>query len=169
MARPALRQASRTDNAVALGQADVEHDRVIGLGVAEKPALLAVEGAVDRVARRLQRRHDLSVEIAIVFDNKKAHGSRFFLSDHIFGIGSRALRAPMSLPVAAFMTTWTSRPSRCNKRNFIDEFVAETAELGRQRLRLELRRGGFEDGERLVKMAGLDFLAGFVRRQARRA
>ncbi len=62
-------------NAVAFGQADVEHDRVIGLGVAEKPAFLAVESAVDRVARRLQRRYDLPVEIAIVFDNQQAHDS----------------------------------------------------------------------------------------------
>ena len=61
-------------NAVALGQADVEHDRVIGLGVAEKPAFLAVEGPVDGVARRFQRRRDLAVEIAIVFDDEKAHG-----------------------------------------------------------------------------------------------
>ena len=60
-------------NAVALGQADVEHDRVVGLGVAEKPAFLAVESAVDRIAGRLQRRHDLAIEIAIVFDNEKPH------------------------------------------------------------------------------------------------
>src|SRR5271154_5893410 len=52
---------------VALGQADVEHDRIIGLGVAAKPALLAGESAVDRIARRLERGRYLAIEIAIVF------------------------------------------------------------------------------------------------------
>ena len=71
--RPALRQASRIESAVALRQADVEHDRVVGLGVASKPALFAVEGAVDGVAGRLQRGRDLAVEVPIVFDNQQAH------------------------------------------------------------------------------------------------
>jgi hypothetical protein len=62
-------------DAVAFGQADVEHDRVIRLGVAEKPAFLAVKCAVDGIAGRLQSRNDLSIEIAIVFDNEQAHGS----------------------------------------------------------------------------------------------
>jgi hypothetical protein len=60
-------------DAVAFGQADVEHDRVVGLGVAAKPALLAVESAVDRIARGLERCGDLAIEIAIVFDNQKSH------------------------------------------------------------------------------------------------
>ena len=37
-------------------QADVEHDGVIGLGVAEEVALLAVLGGVDDIAGLLQRR-----------------------------------------------------------------------------------------------------------------
>ena len=62
-------------DAVPLGQADVENDRVIGLGIAQKPALLSVEGLVHGVARRFQRSGHLSVEIAIVFDNQKPHGA----------------------------------------------------------------------------------------------
>ena len=94
-------------NAVRLGQADVEHDRVIGLGVAEKPALFAVERAVDRVARRFQRVDDLAIEILVVFDHEQAHEGFDVSSsaDQVFGVGSRALRAPMNLPVAAFITT----------------------------------------------------------------
>ncbi len=59
---------------VPLGQADVEHDRVIGLGVAEKPALIAVERTVDGVAGPLKGGRHLTVEIAVVFDNEEAHG-----------------------------------------------------------------------------------------------
>ena len=60
-------------DAVALRQPDVEHDGVVGLGVAEKPALLAVEGAIDGVAGAFQRRGHLAVEVAVVFDNEQAH------------------------------------------------------------------------------------------------
>ena len=41
---------------VHLRQADVEDDGVIGLGVAEEVAFLAIVGAVDRVACLLERR-----------------------------------------------------------------------------------------------------------------
>ena len=60
---------------VAFGQADVEHDRVVRLGVAAKPAFLAVERAVDRIARSLKSGRHLTVEIPIVLDNQKPHGS----------------------------------------------------------------------------------------------
>ena len=60
-------------DAVPLGQADVENDRVVGLGIAAKPALLAVERPVDGVAGRFERGGDLAVEIAIVFDNQQSH------------------------------------------------------------------------------------------------
>ena len=70
---PGLAPRLEDRDAVALGQADVEHDRVIGLGVAAKPAFLAIESAVDRIARRLERGGDLAIEIAIVFDNQKSH------------------------------------------------------------------------------------------------
>ena len=60
---------------VAFGQADVEHDRVVRLGVAAKPAFLAVERAVDRIARRLEGGGHLTVQIPIVLDNQKPHGA----------------------------------------------------------------------------------------------
>ena len=70
---PGLAPRFEDRNPVALGQADVEHDRVIRLGVAAKPALLAVECAIDRIARGLERAGHLTVEISIVLDNQKPH------------------------------------------------------------------------------------------------
>ncbi len=61
-------------NAVHLRQADVEHDGVIGLAVAEIMPLLAVEGAVDHIAGVAQRRGELAIEIGIVFNDEQAHG-----------------------------------------------------------------------------------------------
>ena len=52
---PGLAPRFEDRDAVLLWQADIEHDRIIGLGIAAKPALLAVEGAVDRIARGLKR------------------------------------------------------------------------------------------------------------------
>ena len=60
-------------DAVHLGQADVEDDGVVGLGLAEIVALLAVEGAVDHVAGVGQRRRELAVEIGIVLDDEETH------------------------------------------------------------------------------------------------
>ena len=60
-------------DAVHLGQADVEDDGVIGLGLAEIMALLAVEGAVHHVAGIGQRGGELAVEIGIVLDHEEAH------------------------------------------------------------------------------------------------
>ena len=59
-------------DAVHLGQADVEHDRVIGLAVAEEMPLLAIEGAVDHIAGIGQRRGQLTIEIGIVFNDEQA-------------------------------------------------------------------------------------------------
>ena len=59
--------------AVFLGQTKIEHHGVVGLGVAEEMALLAVEGGIDRIARVAQRRHELSVEVRIVFHHEKPH------------------------------------------------------------------------------------------------
>ena len=84
---PGLAPRLEDRDAVAFGQADVEHDRVIGLGVAAKPALLAIESAVDRIARGLQRGGDLPIEIAIVFDNQKSH-ALVLLSDVAAAISS---------------------------------------------------------------------------------
>ena len=58
---------------VHLRQADIEHHRVIGLGVAEEVSLLAVEGDVDRIAALGQGVLDLPVEIGVVFNNENAH------------------------------------------------------------------------------------------------
>ena len=62
-------------DAVHLGQADVEDHRVIGLGLAEIMALLAVEGAVDHVARVGQRGGELAVEVGIVLDHEETQGN----------------------------------------------------------------------------------------------
>ena len=69
----ALAPRFKDRNPVAFGQANVEHDCVVRLCVAAKPAFLAVEGAIDRVARSLERSRHLTVEIPIVFDNQKPH------------------------------------------------------------------------------------------------
>ena len=61
-------------DAVHLGQADVEDDGVVGLGLAEIMALLAVEGAVDDVAGVGQRGRELAVEIGVVLDDEQAQG-----------------------------------------------------------------------------------------------
>ena len=73
MARPAAAPRLEHRDAVHLGQADVEDDGVVGLGLAEKVAFLAVEGAVDHIARVGQRRRELAVEIGIVLDDEEAH------------------------------------------------------------------------------------------------
>ena len=86
--------------AVALRQADVEHDRVVRLRVPLEPALLAVERAVHRVARGLERRRDLAVQVPVVFDNQKSHRlnvslwSRTLTSAHRFSPAVRAAHAP---------------------------------------------------------------------------
>ena len=72
--RPARRQALSTDDAVDLRQAEVEDHGVVGLGLAEELAFLAVESRVDRVARMLQRGDDLAVEVLVVLDDEQAHG-----------------------------------------------------------------------------------------------
>ena len=67
VAAPLLEHAE----AVHLGQAEIEHDGVVGLGIAEEMPLLAVEGGIDGVARIAQRRDELPVEIGIVLDDEK--------------------------------------------------------------------------------------------------
>ena len=73
--RPARRQRSSTDDAVDLRQAEVEDDGVVGLGLAEELAFLAVERLVDRVAGVLQRGHDLPVEVLVVLDDEQSHAA----------------------------------------------------------------------------------------------
>ena len=55
-----------------LRQADVEHDGVVGLAVAEEVPLLAVEGAIDDIAGIRQRGRKLTVEIRIILDDEQA-------------------------------------------------------------------------------------------------
>ena len=57
--------------AVLLGQAEIEHDGVVRLGIAEKMPLLAVERGVDGIARIAQRGDELPVEVWIVLDDEK--------------------------------------------------------------------------------------------------
>ena len=57
-------------DAVDLRQAEIEDDRVIGLGLAEEAAVLAVESLVDRVARMLEGGDDLAVEVPVVLDDE---------------------------------------------------------------------------------------------------
>src|SRR5687768_1799995 len=59
-------------DAVHLRQADVEDHGVIRLGIAEEMALLAVEGAVYHVTRIGQGGGELTIEVRIILDNKKA-------------------------------------------------------------------------------------------------
>ena len=59
-------------DAVHFRQADVEDDGVVGLGIAQIMALLAVEGAVDDVAGVGQRGRELAVEVGVVFDDEQA-------------------------------------------------------------------------------------------------
>ena len=48
---PGLAPVAEDRNAVLLRQADVEDDGVIRLRIAEKPALFAIVGAIDNIAR----------------------------------------------------------------------------------------------------------------------
>ena len=59
-------------DAVHLRQAGIEDDDVVGLGLAEEVAFLAVEGRIDGVARVRQGRTQLAIEIAIILDDQDA-------------------------------------------------------------------------------------------------
>src|SRR5260370_34507381 len=78
-------------NAVHLGKADIQDDGIIGLGIAEKMALLAVEGAVHNIAGIGQRGGELAIEIGVVLDHEEAD-----------------LRFPSSPQSAASMCHWRS-------------------------------------------------------------
>ncbi len=60
-------------DAVHLRQADVEHDGVIGLAVAEEMPLLAVERAIDHISGIAQRGGELTIEIRVVLNDEQAH------------------------------------------------------------------------------------------------
>ena len=61
-------------DAVHFRQADIEDHGVVGLGLAEIMALLAVEGAIDDIAGVGQRGGELAVEVGIVLDHEEAQG-----------------------------------------------------------------------------------------------
>jgi hypothetical protein len=60
-------------HAVHFRQAEIEHDCVIGLGVAEEMPLLAVGGRIDHVAGLAQGFLELTLQIGIVFNQEYAH------------------------------------------------------------------------------------------------
>ncbi len=68
-----LAPVGENGNAVPFRQPEIEHDGVIGLRIAQKPAFLAIEGAIDGIAGKLQRRDDLAIEILVVLDHEQAH------------------------------------------------------------------------------------------------
>ena len=57
-----------------LGQAEIEHGGVVGLGLAEMLAVLAVRGDVDGEALVAQRLGDLARQRTVVFDQQNLHG-----------------------------------------------------------------------------------------------
>ena len=70
---------SSTRDAVHLRQAEVEHHGIVGLGVAEEVALLAVGGEVDRIAGIAQAVVQLPRQIGIVFDHQDPHRARLLV------------------------------------------------------------------------------------------
>ena len=83
VAPPALDDA----DAVHLRQADIEHHRVVGLGVAEKMPFLAVERLVDDIAGIDQRVGDLPVQVLVILDDEYAHGIMILLPETGSDIG----------------------------------------------------------------------------------
>ena len=61
-------------DAVHFRQADIKNDRVVGLGLAEIMAFLAIEGAIDDIAGVGQRSGELAIEVGIVLDHEEAQG-----------------------------------------------------------------------------------------------
>ena len=68
-----LAPAVEHGQAVDLGQAEIEHHRVIAFGRAEIMAVLAVGGEIDRIAGAFERRAQLAPEVGFVFDDQYAH------------------------------------------------------------------------------------------------
>ena len=74
--RPAARQACSTESAVALGQAEVEHHRVVGLGLAEMLRVLAVRRVVEGEVLGAQRLGDLGGQRRVVLHEQESSWSR---------------------------------------------------------------------------------------------
>ncbi len=74
---PALRQRSRDADAVELRQSEIEKNGVVGLGVAEEPALLAIVRDIDGIPRINERGAQLDRQLGIVFNYQQTHSSAF--------------------------------------------------------------------------------------------
>ena len=102
-------------DAVELGQSEIEDHGVIGLGLAEKRALLAVERLFDGGAGVLQRRHDLAVEVLVVLDDEQSHGGQAPVGRVAaqFSVKpDKAQRTVSTLPDWPSSVTRATRPSR---------------------------------------------------------
>src|SRR2546423_2440668 len=60
---------------VHLGKSDIQNNGVVGLALAEKAPLLAVERPVDHVARIGQRGGELPIEIGIILNDEETQGN----------------------------------------------------------------------------------------------
>ena len=58
---------------VERGQAEIENNRIVRLGIAEKPGFLAVRCLVHRIARTFKRRRNLSRQPGVVLGEKNSH------------------------------------------------------------------------------------------------
>src|ERR1051326_5562215 len=96
-------------NAVRLGQADVENHGVVGFGLADILAFLAVEGAVDHVARLGQRGRELAIEIGIVLDDEETQVRTLPRP-----AASPSQCASIMTPEAAFTLARVTLPSRAS-------------------------------------------------------
>jgi hypothetical protein len=61
-------------NSVHFRQADIENDGVVGFGLSEIMALLAIEGAIDDIAGVGQRSGELTIKVGVVLDHEEAQG-----------------------------------------------------------------------------------------------
>ena len=107
-------------DAVHLRQADVEDHRVIGLGLAEVMALLAVEGAIDDIAGVGQRGGELAVEVGVVLDDEEAQR----LDSPLSGL------ATDSSPLAASTVACITLPLRRKQSQHVDQLVVVAAKPG---------------------------------------
>ena len=58
---------------VHLGQAEIEDDRIIGLGRAEIMAVLAIGGEIDRITGAFEGGAQLAAQIGFVLDDQDPH------------------------------------------------------------------------------------------------
>ena len=58
---------------VHLGQAEIQHDDIIGFGIAQEMAILAIQRGVHGIAGILKGTPKLAVQVRIVFNDKRTH------------------------------------------------------------------------------------------------